>query len=317
MSSINYKTFNSRAKLMISGEYAVLRGALSLALPLQFGQKLTITEKEGTPSVIWKSMVNNGLWFYSELLLPDFQLVRTNNADLSQTLQKTLKTAKKLNPRFLTSRHLFQATSVMDFDPTWGIGSSSSFISNVAYWADCDPFILNNQLFNGSGTDIACARSMSPIIFELKDEKAEYRKANFYPPFSKQLYFIYLNRKQNTRESIQKMNLQNITSEEIQLISTITLEMEKAAELKTFQRLADEHEAILGGIIQEMPVKTRHFFDFDGSVKSLGGWGGDFIMVASAASEVYVRNYFNNKNLNIIFRYDEIVFNETGSALIG
>jgi mevalonate kinase len=317
MSSINYKTFNSRAKLMISGEYAVLRGALSLALPLQFGQELTITEKEGTPSVIWKSMVNNVLWFYSELLLPDFQLLSTNNAELSQTLQKTLKTAKALNPFFLASKHLFQATSVMDFDHSWGIGSSSSFISNVAYWADCDPFILNNQLFNGSGTDIACARSMSPIIFELKDEKAEYRKANFYPPFSKQLYFIYLNRKQNTRESIQKMNLQNITSEDIQLISAITLEMEKAPELKTFQRLVDEHEQILGGIIHEMPVKTKHFSDFDGSVKSLGGWGGDFIMAASAASEVYVRNYFNNKHLNIIFRYDEIVFDESSSALIG
>src|ERR1035437_5927170 len=132
MSSIKNKAFNSRAKLMISGEYAVLRGALSLALPLQFGQELTITEKEGTPSVIWKSMVNNVLWFYSELLLPDFQLLSTNNAELSKTLQKTLKTAKALNPLFLASKHLFQATSVMDFDPSWGIGSSSSFISNVA-----------------------------------------------------------------------------------------------------------------------------------------------------------------------------------------
>ena len=93
--------------------------------------------------------------------------------------------------------------------------------------------------------------------------------------------------------------------------------MEKATELKTFQRLVDEHEAILGGVIQEMPVKTRHFFDFDGAVKSLGGWGGDFIMVASAASEAYVRNYFKNKHLNIIFRYDEMVFDEAGSALIG
>jgi mevalonate kinase len=317
MSSTKNKIFNSRAKLMITGEYAVLKGAISLALPLRFGQKLTITETEGTPSMIWKSMVNNGLWFYSELLLPDFQLVRTNNTDLSQTLQKTLKIAKALNPRFLASTRLIQATSVMNFDPAWGIGSSSSFISNVAYWADCDPFILNNKLFNGSGTDIACARSMSPIIFELKNEKAEYRKANFYPPFSKQLYFIYLNRKQNSRESIQKMDLQNITAKEIQLISTITLEMEKAAELKTFQQLADEHEAILGGIIQEIPVKTRHFFDFDGSVKSLGGWGGDFIMVASAASEAYVRNYFKKKHLNIIFRYDEIVFDVRSTALIG
>ena len=317
MNSIKNKIFNSRAKLMISGEYAVLKGALSLALPLQFGQILTITEKEGTPSVIWKSMVNNDLWFYSELLLPDFQLVRTNNADISQTLQKTLKIATTLNPRFLASKRLYQATSVMDFDPAWGIGSSSSFISNIAYWADCDPFILNNQLFNGSGTDIACARSKSPIIFEIKNEKAEYRKANFYPPFSKQLYFIYLNRKQNTRESIQKMNLRNITAEDIQLISTITLEMEKTADLKTFQRLAAEHEAILGVIIQEIPVKTRHFLDFDGSVKSLGGWGGDFIMVASAASEAYVRNYFKKKYLNTIFRYDEIVFDESSTALIG
>jgi len=38
----------------------------------------------------------------------------------------------------------------------------------------------------------------------------------------------------------------------------------------------------------------------------LGAWGGDYIMAASAESEAYVRDYFNSKNLNTIFRFDEI-----------
>jgi len=44
MSSQGNKSYESRAKLMISGEYLVLKGALSLAIPLRFGQKLLITE---------------------------------------------------------------------------------------------------------------------------------------------------------------------------------------------------------------------------------------------------------------------------------
>ena len=69
----------------------------------------------------------------------------------------------------------------------------------------------------------------------------------------------------------------------------------------------DQHEDIIAKIIQIKPIKSLLFNNFKGSVKSLGAWGGDFVMVASEESEEYVRNYFTTKNLNTIFRYDEIL----------
>jgi len=310
MSLPEFKSFESRAKLMISGEYLVLKGAGSLAVPLQFGQKLTVAENEGKSSVIWKSMINNDLWFTTTLLLPDFRIVNTNRPDLSDTLRRILEAAKALNPNFLESGHEHQVTSVMDFDPQWGIGSSSSLISNIAYWADCDPFKLNYQIFNGSGYDIACARSAKPIVYELKDNQPHYRKANFYPSFHKQLYFVYLNQKQNSKESIRKLDLSNITTAHIKDISNLTIDIEQATNLETFQSKINEHEALIAGITHQMPVKTVLFNDFSGSVKSLGAWGGDFVLAASSESDDNIFKYFKNKNLNTIFRYNEIVFSE-------
>ena len=308
MSSLKIESFESRAKLMISGEYLVLQGALSLAIPLRFGQKMIVTKNEGMSSVKWKSMINNDLWFSATLLLPDFRIVNTNRPALSQTLRQILIAARALNPNFLEPQYEYQVTSVMDFDPQWGIGSSSSLISNIAYWAECDPFQLNYQIFNGSGYDIACARSSSPIIYKLNADLPHYREANFHPSFQKQLYFIYLNQKQNSKESIQKLDLSTMNTEDIKAISDLTLGIENSSNLETFQSQIGQHEALIGKIIRQKPVKIQFFNDFAGSIKSLGAWGGDFILAASSESDDYIFRYFNNKNLNTIFRYSEIVY---------
>jgi len=310
MSLPEFKSFESRAKIMVSGEYLVLKGARSLSVPLRFGQKLTVAENEGKSSVIWKSMINNDLWFTTTLLLPDFRIANTNLPEVSEMLRKILVAAKALNPHFLEPKCEYQVTSVMDFDPQWGIGSSSSLISNISYWADCDPFKLNYQIFNGSGYDIACARSLDPIIYELKDDQPQYRKSIFNPSFHKQLYFVYLNQKQNSKESIRKSDLSNITTKHIKDISNLTVDIEQATNLETFQLKIDQHEALIAGITHQKPVKTVLFNDFSGSVKSLGAWGGDFVLAASSESDDNIFKYFKNKNLNTIFRYNEIVFSE-------
>jgi len=304
------KSFESRAKLMISGEYLVLKGALSLSIPLRFGQKLTVKENDGTYSVKWKSMINNDFWFNTTLLLPDFRISETNHPELSDTIRRILAAAKSLNSKFLELKYEYQADSVMDFNPIWGLGSSSSLISNIAYWADCDPFKLNCQIFNGSGYDIACARSSTPVIYALKSGQPVYRKAHFQPLFHQQLYFLYLNQKQNTKASIQKLDMSNFHSKDINDISNLTIEMENTTDIKAFQFQIDHHEELIGQLIQQKPVKTRLFDDFTGSVKSLGAWGGDFVLAASSESEDYIFKYFKDKNLNTIFRYDEIVFSE-------
>ena len=304
------KSFRSQTKLMVSGEYLVLKGVLSLALPLKFKQEISVSEQSGTPLVKWKSLVNNNLWFQTTMLLPDFQIIETNEASLSETLCKILRAAQMLNPQFMESSNEYLVTSMMDFDPAWGIGSSSSLISNIAYWANCDAFELNNLIFNGSGYDIACARSTSPIIYKLESNKPIYRKANFRPAFYNQLFFVYLNRKQNSRESVEKAGLSKVCSKDISEISAITMSLEKVDDLQKFQILIGKHEEIISKIIQIKPVKSLYFSDFNGAIKSLGAWGGDFILVASPASEEYVRNYFINKNLSTIFRYDEIAMVE-------
>ena len=55
------KSFESNTKIMLSGEYLVLKGALSLAIPTKFSQEISVSEKSGAPSVKWKSLINNNL----------------------------------------------------------------------------------------------------------------------------------------------------------------------------------------------------------------------------------------------------------------
>ncbi len=300
-------TFESRAKLMVSGEYLVLKGALSMALPLKFGQKLKVMTQKGIPVVKWESFNKNEHWFSATLQLPDLKVTDSNLPLISETLRQILMAARELNPEFLQIGQEYHIISEMDFDPNWGIGSGSSLISNIAYWAECDPFLLNKIIFNGSGYDIACARSSSPIIYKTTEDKPVWREANFHPGFHKHLYFVYLNQKQNTKKSIHETDLSAVSSAEIALISSITKELEKADNLQDFQLLMNEHEEIISKIICKTPIKPLLFNDFNGSAKSLGAWGGDFILAASSASEQYVKKYFAGKNLSTIFRYDEIV----------
>ena len=94
----------------------------------------------------------------------------------------------------------------------------------------------------------------------------------------------------------------------IDTISALTLAMEKADDLRVFQAIMDQHEEIIGRVIRQVPVRERYFNNFKGSVKSLGAWGGDFILAATSGPEDYLRNYFINKGLKTIFSYDELVF---------
>lgn len=308
MNTSAQNSFESRAKLMLTGEYLVLKGALALALPLRFGQKLTVTECPGQPIIEWNSLINNHLWFSATIQHTNFTVVATNHPELAETLCRIITAAKDLQPEFLESGMEYLATSAMDFDPKWGIGSSSSLIANVAAWAKCDAFSLNNKIFNGSGYDIACARSVSPILYKLINHQPTYRDAGFHPSFHRQLWFIYLNRKQDSRDSIRKAVLNHISSNTTDAVSALTLAMAKADDLRVFQAIMEQHEEVVGRAIHQIPVREQYFNDFRGSIKSLGAWGGDFILAASSATEEYVRNYFTGKGLSTLFSYDEMVF---------
>ncbi|WP_299338681.1 GYDIA family GHMP kinase [uncultured Psychroserpens sp.] len=305
------KGFYSNGKLLITGEYVVLDGALSLAVPSVFGQSLDI-EKGDKNLLTWTSFdEQDTVWFEAKFKLENNQildLINTNDKTVAKRLLQILRTAQQLNPEFLNDAPGYTISTELGFPKNWGLGTSSTLINNIANWAHIDPYQLLETTFGGSGYDIACASANQSLTYQLlQNGQRNIHTVDFDPPFKTHLYFVHLNQKQNSREGIAqyKTNTSD-TSLAISRINTITQEMINCETLNEFQNLINEHELLISEIIKQTPVKQHLFKDFNGSIKSLGAWGGDFILVASEANPT---SYFKSKGFHTILPYSEMVRN--------
>ncbi|MDX1363730.1 GYDIA family GHMP kinase [Arenibacter latericius] len=311
-------SFYSNGKLLISGEYLVLDGALSLAVPTVYGQSLSIKTVPGR-QLIWKSLDEKGkVWFQEiyDLNTSESTIIKaTTTAEntnlpedtekVSSTLRSILNEAKKINPLFLQGEEGYEVTSALNFPRDWGLGSSSTLINNIAQWANVDAYTLLWNAFSGSGYDIACAQHNSPITYQLKDKNPIVKEVAFNPSFKNDLYFIHLNKKQNSRDGIATYRSKNIDLfKELPKINSITQRIITSTKRKQFEKLIDKHEAILSEILDIPTVKEQLFPDFKGAIKSLGAWGGDFIL---AAGNKNTASYFRDKGYNTIIPYSKMV----------
>ena len=307
------RNFYSNGKLLLTGEYFVLDGAKSLAVPTKFGQDLSV-EKIKESQLIWGSFTHEGAcWFEAIFDLTKFRLVSCTfnsetegNAEvIAETLLEILKEARSLNPNFLNSENGYMVKTTLTFPRNWGLGSSSTLINSIASWAKVDPFKLLWNSFKGSGYDIACAQNDVPILYQIKDEKPTVHQVVFNPIFKENLFFVHLNAKQNSREGIAKFRERNQNIEkEIEMISGISDAFLEATSLEDFNRLIIEHEKIVSSIIKLKPVKEKLFPDYFGEIKSLGAWGGDFILATGNSA---TPAYFKNKGFETILTYAEMV----------
>lgn len=290
--------FFAHGKLLLTGEYAVLDGALAIALPTQYGQEMHITpsEKEG---IFFRSLTQEGTpWYEGQLFVGD-----TN--PITQTLERILSQAQRMQPNFLTDQSVHVETR-LDFPREWGLGSSSTLISMIAQWAEVDPYQLLWNSFGGSGYDIACARASSPILYQLTEGKAKVYPIYYNPPFAASLFFVYLNKKQNSREGIAlyeglKKNKKPLVTQ----LSQLTEEIYRTHSLDTFSKLLSEHEAVLSSYLRLTTVKDSLFKDFSGTIKSLGAWGGDFVL--AIGEESYIKEYFISKGMQTILPFAQII----------
>lgn len=49
------------------------------------------------------------------------------------------------------------------------------------------------------------------------------------------------------------------------------------------------------------------FHDFPGEIKSLGAWGGDFLLAAASTNVEKQKKYFQQKGFETSFNYKELV----------
>ncbi|MDN3491991.1 GYDIA family GHMP kinase [Winogradskyella bathintestinalis] len=303
------KIFKSNGKLLLTAEYAVLDGAKALAIPTRYGQRL-IVEPNETDFISWKSYNELGeVWFESRITYNEIatsNIKSETHRDVKIRLIQILKATKMLNSEFLSSNQGVSITTEQDFNRLWGLGTSSTLINNIADWASVDAYQLLEKTFGGSGYDIACAQHDHAISFQLqKPQEPLVASVAFQPNFKAHLYFVYLNQKQNSRDGISDYKkLGTINSEIINQINRITESMIVCKSLKEFESLMESHETIISTLIQQHPIKTRLFSDFNGAVKSLGAWGGDFILVASQDNPT---DYFNAKGFETVIPYVDMV----------
>lgn len=299
-------TFYSNGKLLLTGEYLVLDGAKALALPTVYGQNLTI-EKNNSSKISWQSFDSDQTaWISTELQSTD---IINNSLDslnpLEQKLVTILSEAHKLQPSFLENNKGYTIKTQLTFPKNWGLGSSSTLINNLSKWLDINPYELLHKTFSGSGYDIACASNNSPILFSLKKNTPVVEVTHFNPTFAEHLYFVYLNKKQNSRSAIasyyhKQFNLSNT----IHQIDAITQQILKTNDLYEFAHLLENHEAIMSNVLEMQTVKETFFSDFKGVIKSLGAWGGDFVLAVAPEDPT---PYFKEKGFDVIIPYHQMI----------
>ena len=297
----------SHGKFLLTGEYLVLKGALALALPLEFRQTMTVETCHGA-SLQWDAHKPDGPWF-SVILNPEtLKIINCDDQSKAEKLSQILKAVKYLNPKAFEGNDL-KFTTRLDFDPNWGLGSSSTLIANLAQWANVNPYELLKLTFGGSGYDIACATAEQPIYYQLVDNKPQVEGIDFQPSFADHLFFLYQGQKQSSSKEIkaflEKANPADL-QQDIESVSEISRAVPKCENLDEFGMLMQCHERIISRCIGQEPVQKR-FPDFEGVLKSLGAWGGDFILAATEWTENQVREFFKKKGLEVVFGCKDIV----------
>jgi mevalonate kinase len=292
-------TFSAHGKLLITGEYFVLDGADSLALPVRYGQSLRAAPHSAAHQLVWRSTDEQGsAWFEAALQMSNFSLIDATDTAIVERLQQILRACRHLNPHFLTEQRGHSVLTQLDFPRQWGLGTSSTLIAAVANWAGVNPYQLLEDTFGGSGYDIACATADGPIIYQRRPSSSPLvQRVHFMPDFADHLYFIYLGKKQDSRAGIaryralQPDNLTALKSE----ISQMTQALLKAEDIGTFEAILLEHETLVSRTLHLPRAQDLHFPDFPGVIKSLGAWGGDFVLATFEGSQAELEVYLNQK----------------------
>jgi mevalonate kinase len=298
--------FKSNGKILLCSEYLVLEGAKAIALPSKLTQDLQVSKCENK-IIEWQSFdENNDLWFEEKFYFSGSDLKYESKKNktsekiliLFKYLLKTKDVNDILGNKFLTK---------LNFKREWGLGTSSTFVNNLAKWARIDPYKLLFSAFNGSGYDIACCDVKNPIFFQNKQNSISIENIIFNPPFIENLYLVYLGKKQNTQTSI--INYFNIKSDRKHLIEKVNLiaeEIIKCKDLNQFEDLIVEHENIIASATSQEPIHQSIFSAYSqGKIKSLGAWGGDFILVTSKNNDL---SFFRNKGYKTILKLSDLVY---------
>lgn len=283
--------FYAHGKLLLTAEYTVLQGAKALAFPTRQGQRLRV-ETSDTMGLSWYSFDMHGhCWFKAHFDI-SFIPIESSDKKVAEFLTRLFNAAKDLGGRYLDHVHI---STYLEFEQSWGFGSSSSLIALVARLFEVDPMQLFFSAARGSGYDAACATTDTPILYSLDPNCTDYaQKASWeavtLPDVYEETYFVYLNQKQKSLPEVKRFMEKPVEKGLIKSINKLTNAFLSAEKREDLQQAIEAHEQITAKAIGLPPLKETLFPDYNGAVKSLGAWGGDFAMAIGEDTPAYFKN---------------------------
>lgn len=297
--------FFSPGKLLLTSEYVVLDGALALAVPTKLGQELSVVETENGQSMIsWKAFHQDQLWLSAKINYQNWEIVETNLGSSAQFVLMVLKNIQKRSTRKFQGNTSYEMVTHLQFLANFGLGSSSTLMNNLSEWAEIDAFELNELCLGGSGYDIAVAKEKSPITYRYFENVRKVETLHFKPEFRNELIFIHLNQKQDSRKGIELYRSKPKSQELIAQLSDITKEIILTRDVEKFSELMEIHERQLSEFLGIPPVKENYFENAPVFVKSLGAWGGDFVLSRKFSG---FGDYFSGRGFSTVFEWDELI----------
>ncbi len=290
---------------MVCGEYAVLNGASAFALPTKSGQSLNVEvlAPSDSPVLTWKAINKNGeVWFQAKIALPYFIVLEYTDQDISIQLLRFLINAKALNPSFLSEGKDVQVITNLEFDNDEGLGSSSTLTNNIAQWAKINPFSLHFNAFKGSGFDVAVAQEGKPLLYTMNGSDPVIEILEWNKTFRDKLYFVHLNKKQNSRQQIANYR-HNIGPAQVAQITRISKLISINDDYFEFCLLLELAENEMSQVLGLPSIKQELFEDFKGTVKSLGAWGGDYVLATGEDTMAY----FQSKGYHRIIPFNDLI----------
>ncbi|ACU08741.1 hypothetical protein FIC_02308 [Flavobacteriaceae bacterium 3519-10] len=295
----------SPGKLLLTAEYTVLDGALALAVPTKWGQEFFFEEiEDGEAIVCWEALHQDKLWLQATINYAAWEVAQTNLPEPAQFILKVLQNVAQLSSLKFKSTTSYRLKTNLQFPPDYGLGSSSTLINNLAEWAAIDAFTLNEMSLGGSGYDIAVAKEKSAIVFQNTAGRKISEPVNFSPPFLDELIFIHLNQKQNSREGIELYRSKNVSADVIDWFSEFTQKVILCEDVEQFSGLMASHEQKLSNYLLIKTAKEKHLPGCPVFVKSLGAWGGDFVMSRKFPN---YESYFSELGFTHIYTWKELI----------
>ena len=292
---------------MLTAEYLVMAGADALVMPINKEQELWLEESSNS-LLKWESYFNQDLWFEAVFHPDDFRVMSSTDIKKANYVSGLLKSALKLTKNRPRLHHSVIKTD-LQFNPDWGMGSSSTLIVNLSHLFDINAFDLHKSVSNGSGFDIAAGMSGFPFRYRLKRNKREISPIILPDLFYEHAYFVYLGKKVSSDQAIESFNPSDPTWKmPVKYINEITAQFSEVDSFEELSRITAEHEMFMSEVLG-MASPVKRFADYPYGMKSLGAWGGDFIMVMHPRNKKEVEKYFHHKGCPVVFSAKELKIN--------